>query len=222
MLQACNLLLEKMRGSFSKNFDTFEAYVRRNIFTLPQPEPSSSSSAAAPSSSDKYSTTPSPADLSQQLLQLSDEIKSIRSRYLNLQQEHLRLLNECSDNDKLLKDMRNALFHLRVGAQVLDEHNIQPLDEAVRNMVDQKDQLIAYSQRAAELNAQIRSGLHLDIQKDGTFLVITLFEHYWMILLKQVTILRILEPVPLKICNIYRGCSRMSEIIHRTSITLNM
>jgi vacuolar-type H+-ATPase subunit I/STV1 len=140
-----------MRNSCIQNFETFELYVKRNIFTIPKRDVSSE---ITPSSS---STSTSVPNKSTELDILTEEVHKIRAKYLSLLEMRERLSNECSDNDRLLKDMRSALFHLRVGAQVLDEHSLQPLDETVKNLMDEKESLIELSSRGAQLNDEIRS-----------------------------------------------------------------
>jgi predicted nucleic acid-binding Zn-ribbon protein len=162
--QACAKLHERLEDSLTKNFDIFELYIRRNIFTLPRAtDQESSASASQPAASSQKS-------YSKQLEELDKEIGTIKARYLETHHRHRSLLNECGDNDRLLKDMRSALFHLRVGAQVLDENNLQPLEETVRSIVEQKEHLTALTARAEELNNDIRARLQLD-NRSGTYVV---------------------------------------------------
>lgn len=146
---------ERLEDSLARNFEIFELYIRRNIFTLPRIE------------QDSTITVPTQKSFSKQLEDLDKEISTIKARYLETHQRHRALLSECGDNDRLLKDMRSALFHLRVGAQVLDENNLQPLEETIRAIVEQKEQLSALTARAADLNGDIRSRLQLD-HRSGT------------------------------------------------------
>lgn len=163
--QACAKLHERLEDSLTRNFEIFELYIRRNIFKLPRldQEPGISQ------------PMPVQKSYSKQLEELDKEISAIKARYLETHQRHRTLLNECGDNDRLLKDMRSALFHLRVGAQVLDENNLQPLEETVRAIVEQKEHLSALTARAADLNADIRSRLQLG-HRSGTIIISIYFK----------------------------------------------
>ena len=118
-----------MREEFDKNLDKFEVYTSRNVF-LPTLKPIPVSNSTAVASSGASGSRPHAAELEV----LTAEIDGLKARYLDLRAAHSRLSNECRDADLLLKDMRNAMFHLRVGSQVLDENNIQSLEDSVASL----------------------------------------------------------------------------------------
>lgn len=143
-----------IKHQFHRNLELFELYSYRNIFTVPP----------APASRDRKESTAALATIQSQLDNITNEVESLRTKYLEVYSEHTRLLNECSDNDLLLKDMRSALFHLRVGSQVLDEYDVQPLDDTIKSILEGKQALANLSSRAMTLNNDIRSRLNLDTQ----------------------------------------------------------
>lgn len=48
---------------------------------------------------------------------------------MKLQRDYLQLSTECRDMDTLLKEMRSAMFNLRVALQSLEDYEISPLSE---------------------------------------------------------------------------------------------
>jgi hypothetical protein len=67
-----------------------------------------------------------------------EETKKLSSELLELRQTHSNLATECKEVEQILADMKSSLFGLRVGAQVFEQLNIQPLSEAVANIVENK------------------------------------------------------------------------------------
>lgn len=96
------------------------------------------------------------------LEELNKEIDILKKRYLQVFSEHQQLLYECSDMDLLLKDMRSALFHLRVGAQVLESNN-ESLEDTIQSMVKEKAILKELSSRAEELDQELRAKIQLPV-----------------------------------------------------------
>jgi len=66
---------------------------------------------------------------------LSEKLGQVRRRYLTL-------TSECREAEQILADMKSSLFGLRVGAQVFEQLNVQPISDAVGLMVDSKKQLL--------------------------------------------------------------------------------
>lgn len=123
-----------MKNSYSKNLNKFSIYADRNIFVrTPIPASKTLVSAEVPQSA---------LDL------ISLEVASLKESYISRRVELLKLTNGCKDGDLLLKDMRKALFTIRVGAQTLDECNVQPLRETVATLEQYEETLSALSVRA--------------------------------------------------------------------------
>lgn len=76
-------------------------------------------------------------------------VESLKNSHRFKQDEIIQLKSECGNGDLLLKDMRKTLFTIRVGAQMLDECNLQPINETVRT-------LDRYRQTITELSSQAR------------------------------------------------------------------
>jgi hypothetical protein len=83
----------------------------------------------------------------------------LREKYLLIRQTHAMLSNECRNADLLLKDMRGALFALRIGAQALENHQVQPLNEAWAIMEQHKQKLSDLSRRAADMKSEMNAAL---------------------------------------------------------------
>jgi hypothetical protein len=111
--------------------DKFRIYSMRNIFVPVAPGASSSSS--------KVST------------ETDAQLSALREQYLTLQAENRVLADSCRDTDLLLKDMRAALFTLRVGAQAFDDGDIQPIAETVANITQNREKLL---QLCSEANGE--------------------------------------------------------------------
>jgi hypothetical protein len=103
--------------------DKFRIYSMRNIFVPVAPGASSSSSKAISTETDA-------------------QLAALREQYLSLQAENRVLADSCRDTDLLLKDMRAALFTLRVGAQAFDDGDIQPIAETVGNITQNREKLL--------------------------------------------------------------------------------
>jgi Mis12 protein len=154
VLQCCEKLQARMIGHYDKNMKKFGQYADRNIFVLPQPAQSS-----------RASTADTEAAIKAEMEAMTAEIHELRSKYASLKEAHSVLSRECRDADLLLKDMRNALFNLRVGAQALETNQVQPLAETVAIMEQHKQALMQLSWRALELNNQMKQHAHLDNSK---------------------------------------------------------
>lgn len=131
---SCQELLERMKGIYDKNMDKFELYALRNIFTLPSPEES-----------------PAAAASKQALVAVTEEVEMLRQKYLNAQAEHNRIEQECLESEQLLKDMKSALFNLRVGAQILDEYQVKPISEKADTLNQKQARLGSLMKRATKL-----------------------------------------------------------------------
>ena len=125
-----------MKEEFDKNLDKFEVYCKRNVFVPLQ------NVTSPPESST------STQNISAELETLTSEIDSLKIRYLDLRQSQNKLSAECRETDLLLKDMRHAMFRLRVGSQVLEEHNIQNLADSMSSMVQYRQTLNKLTQNA--------------------------------------------------------------------------
>jgi hypothetical protein len=137
-LQACQLIHQKAKEKFDQNMDKFRIYAMRNIFV---PCSRSGSVYASPGMSSKT----------------DEELSTLRQQYLHLQAENRTLADSCRDTEVLLKDMRSALFTLRVGAQVFDGVELQNIAETVAYITHNKQQL---EKMCAEATGKRATSLH--------------------------------------------------------------
>ena len=89
-------------------------------------------------------------------------VESLKDSHRSKQDEIIQLKSECGNGDLLLKDMRKTLFTIRVGAQMLDECNLQPINETVRI-------LDGHRRTITELSSQARGNIYR-----GVFIVLFL------------------------------------------------
>ena len=126
-----------MRQQFHRNMDKFDVYCNRNIFV-----PSSSSSSSS-NSVFKMET------------EVSSELEQLRQKYMTLRSQYMDLSASTKAATLFLQDMRSTLFHIRVGAQVLDDYNVQPLAETMATLTQQKIALEELCVNAQELTDKI-------------------------------------------------------------------
>lgn len=133
----------------------FKLYSIRNIFTpsqrsgdLPVPAPVVSSSSSSANSSAKDNAHN----------EMDRTLESLRQRYIVLQKDYLQVATECRDMDALLKDMRSALFNLRVAIQSFEDYEISPLSETTNILHQYKARL-----RECSDDATSKSHIHLFI-----------------------------------------------------------
>ena len=131
--EACLKLKEKMKSVYDKNLDKFELYAKRNIFVVP---------------TNISANEESVGNVDQNI---NEELFKVRERYIELQASCQKLKGDCDDGDALLKDMRSALFNLRVGSQVLDEYEVQPLSKTAIDITQQKESLDELNKKASAL-----------------------------------------------------------------------
>jgi hypothetical protein len=124
-----------MRQQFHRNMDKFDVYCNRNIFV-----PSSSSNSVF-----KMETADS----------VSSELEQLRQKYMTLRSQYMDLSASTKAATLFLTDMRSTLFHIRVGAQVLDEYNVQPLAETMATLTQQKIALEELCVNAQEMTDKI-------------------------------------------------------------------
>ena len=124
-----------MRQQFHRNMGKFDVYCNRNIFV-----PSSSSSS---NSVFKMETA------------VSSELEQLRQKYMTLRSQYMDLSASTKAATLFLQDMRSTLFHIRVGAQVLEEYNVQPLAETMATLTQQKIALEELCVNAQELTDKI-------------------------------------------------------------------
>ena len=142
---SCEDLLEKMKAVYFKNMDKFELYAMRNIFTLPSPEESSAVSESR-----------------QSLEEVCVQVDGLRKTYLDAQAQHNLLKYECDESEKLLKDMKTALFNLRVGSQVLDEQSVRPISGTTEALNKRRTKLDEVCQKASSLVKQMEEVIGAD------------------------------------------------------------
>jgi hypothetical protein len=103
--------------------EKFRIYSARNVFAPSSQAPSSSSSTAAPST------------------ETDAHLLELRRRYLELQAELRSVADSCRDTDALLRDMRSALFTLRVGAQAFEEGDMD-VAESMGEIAQNRNRLL--------------------------------------------------------------------------------
>ena len=131
--EACMKLKDKMKAVYDKNLDKFELYAKRNIFVVPV---DAGVGAENVDNADRN---------------VDQELTGVRERYIELQGVCQKLKGDCDDGDALLKDMRSALFNLRVGSQVLDEYEVQPLSKTATDIAQHKESLEELNKKATNL-----------------------------------------------------------------------
>ena len=135
---SCQELLERMKAEYEKNMNKLELYALRNIFTLPNPEESPAVLASRNSFDESIV-----------------ELDNLRSKYMAIQSQHNILKHECDQGEVLLKDMKQAMFNLRVSQQVLDEYNVTPLSSTVTELNAKQLQLDALCTKAMNIANEI-------------------------------------------------------------------
>lgn len=130
--EGCEELHDRLNKIFGENMKKFGLYSQRNVFSgvLDNKSGSSASSDA--------------------------ELAALREKYLEVHSEYCRLTLECADYAVLLKDMRNALFQLRVSAQVFDDYSVMPLADTVAQVTQQRANLEEMCAKATELLDKIQ------------------------------------------------------------------
>ena len=132
-----------MREEFESNLSRFELYVNRNIFVPNSiPPPSSQHTVIEPTAADI------PPNNQDSLTAITGEVDALKQHYLRIRSAHTRLSNECRNSELLIRDMRTAMFNLRVGAQALEENNIHPLEGTVGNLAQYRQILLKLSNTA--------------------------------------------------------------------------
>lgn len=128
-----------MAAKFQKNLDKFELYSYRNIFSIP------GSDATAPGISSDVAAT-------------SGDLNVLRDKYSGMKRRYEAMTKELVECEKAVGDMKTALFNIRVGAQTLDAHNVQPLVETAEQLCGLKKQLEDATARADTLTANMMDG----------------------------------------------------------------
>lgn len=118
--------------------EKFDIYCSRNIFV--------------PSSSSQLSKTETEDTV-------TSELEQLRQKYLALRSQYTDLSASTKAANLFLIDMRSSLFQIRVGAQVLDEYNIQPLAETMATLTQQKMALQDLCAKAQDLTDKMESSL---------------------------------------------------------------
>ena len=134
-----------MRQQFHRNMDKFDIYCSRNIFIPASSPPSSSSSTVF--------------NKVESLDSISSKLEELREKYVSLRTQY----NDLSASTKIAalqyEDIRAALFQIRVGGQVLDEYNVQPLAETMATLKQQKVALQEFCVKAQELTDKMEAAI---------------------------------------------------------------
>ena len=123
-----------MKNSYSENLKKFSIYADRNIFVT-TPLIVQSVKGIPPKTKTALET-------------VTEEVDLLKDLYNSRREELTQLSSGCRDGDALLKDMRRTLFTIRVGAQTLDEHNLQPISESIATLEQYQETMVALSSRA--------------------------------------------------------------------------
>lgn len=99
----------------------FMLYAVRNVFTPQQAQQQATAPVASSSSSDARDS---------ELDALEAQLAAMKDKAVQAERDYLTMANKCRDMDHLLKEMRNALFTLRVASQSFEELGSHNLDEA--------------------------------------------------------------------------------------------
>ena len=138
--QCCNQLKYRVRNNYTKNMKKFCLYSDRNIFTFPK---------------DSVEVVTSPTvqlDSNNNLKDTSniidEEVKSLREKFCTLSKSHEIVKLEYNITEKVAIDIKGALFGLRLGAQVIESHQMQPLAERIALLEHQKRNLVSLIDKA--------------------------------------------------------------------------
>lgn len=74
-------------------------------------------------------------------MEIEAQLGEAKQRYLQAQTDYVKVTTESRDMDRLIKEMRNALFTLRVASQSFEELDSQSLDEAAATIQMIKNKL---------------------------------------------------------------------------------
>ena len=117
--------------------DKFDLYARRNIFKRPTSEVTSTALQlmipCAPAAIQPVDPT---------------ELMELRLRYAGLLNAYSNLSTECRDAELLVKEMKQALYNLQVGSQVLDSYGIDGLPETLVSTAHSRNALDSLNARA--------------------------------------------------------------------------
>jgi hypothetical protein len=158
--KGCEKLLNQMKIQFDKNMDKFDIYASRNIFVLPMDDDINQKSSS--SSSNQSNTS------KDELENISNEITILRNKYLGLRSLHNDLTIENESCELLLQDMKQALFSLKVGAQILEDQNVQPLSKNIAELTKKQIKLQELCAKAAEFTSYMNqnNSINNDIIND--------------------------------------------------------
>lgn len=81
-------------------------------------------------------------------MEIEAQLEEAKQRYLQAQTDYVKVTTESRDMDKLIKEMRNALFTLRVASQSFEELDSQSLDDAAVTIRMTKNKLEQYCEEA--------------------------------------------------------------------------
>lgn len=130
-LQCTHQLLKLIKKHSKTNMHKFELYALKNIFAT--------SVQGSHLASPQYQHC---ADAP------SAELETLRARLADLSARNSFLREEAAASESLLGQMNKTIFDLRVGAQVLDTHDVKPLADAVSGAAQWHADLVQLSSRA--------------------------------------------------------------------------
>lgn len=141
--EAIQKLHDKIKYIYDKNMDKFELYAQRNIFALP------TDTVWGEGATDESKNASGGGE------GIDNQLAEAHNRLLEIQSKYFTLKTDYEDGELLLKDMREAIFQLKVGQQVLDEYSVQPLSKFSGNMSQQQESLQALTEKAIHLLTDI-------------------------------------------------------------------
>lgn len=135
-----------MKIVYNRNIEKFKIYSTKNLFV-----------AEANSNDSTNSSSKNGSVVSDEIsVKVPKDLLMLRQKYASISSEYLALVSECELMDKLLKDMRSALFTLRVGAQTFEEYGVQPIEETLASMSQQKSHLNELCKEASGISVIIK------------------------------------------------------------------
>jgi len=139
--EAINTLFERSKGTFDKNLEKFKIYAMRNAF--------------APTTGGEGAES-------------DVELHDLRSRCMQLHGEYRGLLDAGLAMDTLHKDMRSAMFNMKVGGQAFDDAD-NTVAETVAGLTQSRDKLLEMCRDANDVVSRIEQAQgHSTEEEDGS------------------------------------------------------
>eukprot|EP01039_Chlorochromonas_danica_P000170 gene169-179_t len=142
--KALGKLKEATKTQFNKNMAKFMLYSVRNVFNPP-------SSSSVSGSSNTNSSIDTDLHSNAELAELEKEIANKRALYQKARREYQQITSNSRDMNSLIKEMRNALFTLRVASQSFEELGSHSLEDATALIQQHRVRLVQCMEQGKEL-----------------------------------------------------------------------